>query len=184
MLSFDSFESVLHLLGFSVVRGFAWQPFRDALLRGCYRAEFLLSVAPRTYDAFFNSPVGLRAQYAIDSDHGEAATRRVLSLLGPRLLSFGARASSVSDSLVRRSLAASQAKIWIDEAEVAVQMGKTTPDLVFPPWEQNSETGVGLLAPAGTQLIVMGGWLDANNVVRENPAKFGRSNEIHCTGFS
>jgi hypothetical protein len=184
MLALESFESVLDLLNLAVVNAFTWQPFRGASLRGCWRAEFLLSVAPHTYDAFFNSPVSLRAQYAVDAGHGDAATRRILSLLQARLLSFGPRDSGVSDTLIQWSLAASQAKIWIDEDEAAAQLGKTTPDIQYPPWERNSDTGVGLLAPYGTQLVVMGGWLDATNVVRANPAKEGRSTEIHHTGFS
>jgi len=184
MLTLDSFESVLDLLDLAIVSGFEWRPFRGALLRGCHRAEFLLAVAPATYDAFFNSPVGLRAQYAIDASHGEAATRRGLSRLEPRLLSSIPRDSSVSDATVRWSLAAPQAKVWIDEDEVAAQLGKTTPDLMYPPWERNSETGVGLLAPSGSKLIVMGGWVNATNAVQPNPAKVGRSTEIHCTGFS
>jgi len=81
-------------------------------------------------------------------------------------------------------LAGPQAKIWIDEDEESVQHGGTEAEILYPPWQQNSETGVGLLAPLGSRLIIMGGWVDATCVVRNNPDKNGRSSEIHETGYS
>ena len=184
MLKTASFESILKQLSSAEVMGFAWRPYREARLRGCNRAEFQLVVDAKAYDAFFNAPVGLRAQYAICEEQGEAATRRAISILEPKLLAFPRGAVGPSDDEIQWSLAAPQAKIWIDEDQESVQHGGTEPEILYPPWQQNSATGVGLLAPQGTRLIVMGGWIDAANVVHNNPDKSGRSSEIRETGFS
>ena len=184
LLKTASFESILKHLSSAEVKGFAWRPYREAKLRGCNRAEFRLVVDPKTYDAFFNAPIGLRGQYANCEEQGEAATRRAISILEPKLLAFQRGAVGPSDDEIQWSLAAPQAKIWIDEDEEPVQHGGTEPEILYPPWQQNSETGVGLLAPQGTRIIVMGGWIDATNVVRNNPDKNGRSSEIRTTGFS
>jgi hypothetical protein len=65
LASHGSFDEVLSLLRSARVIGFAWEPYRAAELRGTHRAEFLIQVSARGYDAFFNSPMGLRAQYAL-----------------------------------------------------------------------------------------------------------------------
>ena len=184
LLSLVSFAAVLNHLRCARVAAFEWRKYREARLRGCHRAEFLLIVDVATYDEFFNAPVGLRAQYAIGEEHGEAATRLVLSMLEPKLLAFPRANTQPTEAEVRWSLAAPQAKIWIDEDEVAPQLGESNPRLLYPRWQQNSETGVGLLAPVGNRLIVFGGWLDSNDVVRNNPDKAGRRTEIGNTGYS
>lgn len=184
LLSLGSFEVVLELLGSARVDAFAWSKYRGVKLQGCYRVEFLLIVESQAYDAFFNAPIGLRAQYAKSEEHGETATRRALSVLGTKLMAYPRPNARPTEAEVRWSLAAPQAKIWIDEGEVAAQLGESTPQLLYQRWEENSETGVGLLVPCGNRLIVCGGWLDSSSVVRNNPDKASPSTEIHTTGYS
>ena len=184
MLSHTSFDSVLALLGSAQVRAFNWRPYRQEKLRGCYRAEFLLKAKLNTYDAFFNSPVGLRAQYAVSEAHGETANRLILSKLQSKLLRFRRSEIHPSDIEVRWSLSAPQAKIWIDEDEVANQQGEFEAHLIYRRWQLQSESGVGLLAPCGNGLIVFGGWLDPEKGIRHNPDKLHRSAEIYETGYS
>lgn len=184
LLSLVSFETVLELLGSARVDAFAWSKYRGEKLQGCCRVEFLLVVEPQAYDAFFNAPVGLRAQYAISEEHGETATRRILSILDAKLMAYPRLDARPTEAQVRWSLAAPQAKIWIDEREVEAQLGESNHQLLFQRWAENSENGVGLLAPCGTRLIVCGGWLDSKCVVRNSPDKADRSTDIHTTGYS
>ena len=184
MLSHTSFDAVLALVIAARVRAFNWRPFRQEKLRGCYRAEFLMEIKPNTYDAFFNSPVGLRAQYAISEEHGEAANRLILSGLHAKIFRFKRQSIFPTDMEVRWSLSAPQAKIWIDEDEVASQQGESEPQIIYQPWQQRSESGVGLLAPSGNRLIAFGGWLDPTKGIRNNPDKLYRSAEICATDYS
>ncbi len=184
LLSIDSFDTILEQLCSARVEAFGWQRYTKAKLQGCHRAEFLLMVEAKTYDAFFNAPVGLRGQYALSEEHGEVATRLVLSKLESMLLAFPRPNGQPTEIEVRKSLAAPQAKIWIDEDEVGLQQWGSSPQLLYPRWQRNSEIGIGLLAPLGDRLIVSGGWLDSMEVVRDNPDKAGRSTDIHTTGYS
>lgn len=184
MLGHPSFNAVLTLVASARVSAFCWRPYRKEKLRGCYRAEFLLTVKPNTYGAFFNSPVGLRAQYAVSAEHGETANRLLLSRLYSKLQRFKRHIEFPTDDEVQWSLSAPQAKIWIDEDEVASQQGESEPQIIYERWQQQSESGVALLAPSGKNLIVFGGWLDPTKGIRNNPDKLYRSAEIHATGYS
>jgi hypothetical protein len=179
----QDFAKVVELVAKAAVTAFVWESFRGEALRGCRRATFQLQVTPETYDAFFNAPVGLRAQFAKSPYHGEAANRRMLNQLEPRLLAYASLTENNSEP-VRWSLSASQAKLWIDEDEVQSQLGESEAAIVYPPWAERSESGVGLLAPQGRRLVVMGGWLSSSGVVTDNPAKAGRSAELHLCGYT
>ena len=87
-------------------------------------------------------------------------------------------------SAVSASLRAIEAKVWIYESEVESQLGEEHPAILYAPWAESSETGVGLLAPVGTFLEVKGGWLDRQGKERRNPVKSNRSNEIREFGYS
>ena len=184
LLSYQSFETVLALLSSATVISFAWEPFRKEVLHGCNRACFLIETTPQVYDAFFNSPVGLRAQYAISPTHGEAANRRLLASLESRLHGFKRESVLPEAETIHWSLCAPEAKIWIHEKEVEMQLCGDEPEILYPPWARCSESGVGLLAPCGTKLEVMGGWLNSSVVVVPNPEKATRSRDIHTCGFA
>ena len=184
LLSYANFEAVASLLEQAQVDDFAWEPFRENSLHGCHRACFLLSVSETSYDAFFNSPVGYRAQYAISAAHGDMANRALLQRLEPHLLAYAKSHSSIESALITASLRATQSKLWIAEAEVPMQLGSLEPAIAYAPWEAASESGVGLLAPVGTQLQIMGGWLTPHGEERLFSGKSDRSDEIHRTGFS
>jgi len=184
LLSYPNFDAVASVLEQATVDGFLWEPFAGPALHGCHRASFLLRVSEATYDAFFNSPAGYRGQFAASAATGEAANRKLLVRLEAQLLAYAENHSPVAQSLIRNSLRAAQAKLWIYEAEVAAQLGSTAPAIAYAQWEQASESGVGLLAPVGTLLEVKGAWLAPNGEGRLNPGKSGRSEDIHQTGFS
>ena len=184
LLALASFDEVLHMLTTANVVAFRWKAFDSERLRGCHRAEYRLLVDPDVYDAFFNAPVGLRAQYARGAAHGEAANRRVISLLAPRLLAFEPGNASVPASAIEWSLCGAQSKIWIDEDEVEAQLGQIEPQIIYPKWSANSASGAGLLAPRGSHIEVKGGWFSADGTVLIDPAKAGRSEDIQREGYT
>ena len=78
------------------------------------------------YDAFFNSPCGYRAQYALSPEIGS-----VLQPDDDRQAHTETDASSplrlvMATSACLRSLHSTDAKIWIDELEVAKPAGRST----------------------------------------------------------
>jgi hypothetical protein len=184
LLSYPNFNAVASLFEQATVECFLWEPFSGPTLRGCHRASFLLRVPEAAYDAFFNAPAGYRGEFAASAAAGDTANRKLLMQFEARLLAYTENRSQVTQSVIRDSLRASQAKLWIFEAEVAAQLGNTAPAITYAPWDQASESGVGLLAPIGTLLEVKGGWLAQNGEERLNPGKSGRSEDIHRTGFS
>lgn len=184
LLSYPDFDTVASLLIDAAVECFSWERFDGEKLRGCSRASFLLRVSSEAYDAFFNSPAGYRGQFAASKAAGEEANSMLLRLFEARLIAYAEGRSSVPRLSLSDSLRAAQAKVWIYERDVQSQLGASAPEIIFAPWQQQSEDGVGLLAPLGTRLEVKGGWLSADGVARPNPLKLGRSEEIHRTGFS
>ena len=178
------FEHIVGSLLESPVEGFWWEPFRSPRLHGCNRASFTLKVEPTAYDAFFNSPKGYRAQYAISPSAGETANRRLLDALEPLLMRTAAAQNSVPSSLVLKSLRCVDAKVWIDELEVEDQLSDPKPAIAYDAWEFDSLDGQGLRAPVGTRLEVKGGWLDAHGDERRDSLKASRSVQISRTGYS
>lgn len=184
LLTFSEFAEIVDLVAGGKVTGFSWEAFNGLTLAGCSRASFLLRVSPVAYDAFFNSPTGYRGQFARSENEGEAANRRLLSRLEPKLLAFAKANGTTPMSTVTQSLRATAAKIWIFESEVESQMGETEPAILFATWAEFTETGVGLLAPEGSCLEVKGGWLNQMGNEQLNPFKAGRSRDIHDSGYS
>lgn len=181
--SYTSFNQIALLIETATITNFVWEPFEDARLKGCHRAAFLVEVAAHVYDAFFNSPVGYRAEFAASIIRGETANRCLLMRLEDKLLTV-ASFDAVARECVEKSLHAIDAKIWIYESEVEAQLGHDGPEILYPPWQRASTTEVGLLAPVGTKLEIKGGWVDTSFGERRDPYKSGRSSEIHSTGYS
>ena len=185
LLKWPSFTNIVGRLMFEAqVQGFRWEHGDSSHLRNCRRSDFLLRVPQNLYDAFFNSPVGYRGQYAISPDIGILKNRELIDALSTKLIAFIDGTDDVG--AVRASLGGSEAKVWIDEDEREVQEHgyDDTPEIDFAVWAANSDTGIGLRAPLGERLVVLGGWLDRYGNERLNPAKSRRSEDIHETGFS
>ncbi len=165
-----------------------WEIFSGNRLKSCRRAVFLAEVPSQTYDSFFNSPFGYRAQYARGVECGEQANRLLINTLTTDMISVAVRESASDINLIRRSLAADDAKIWICESEVEDHMGDDAPEINYAPWQMASKTawcnGVGLRAPVGTKIEIKGGWLDQQGLVQGDQYKADRSQDIHDFGFS
>jgi hypothetical protein len=159
-----------------------WEPRRKTDLGYCGRAAYRIAMPEFLVDAFFNSPGGYRAQYAISPRNGERMSHKVIDLLRTKLLSHSL---GVEADRILASLDGEQAKVWIDEAEVRVErhLQDSTPEINFPRWIVNSESGVGLRAPIGTRLVVYGGWVDQKGRERLDPAQARRGEEIHHCGY-
>jgi hypothetical protein len=137
LLAWRSFEEVvLRIVSCCSIVSYEWEPFRTSLLAGCNRASFVLHVDTETYDAFFNSPVGIRAMYAVSPSAGEAADRLLVHQVAPQLLAFRV-ASGALHRWTAKSLALHEAKVWIVESEVEDQLS-AEPSLVYSPWERES----------------------------------------------
>jgi hypothetical protein len=184
LMLYQSFAAIANLVADADIREFVWERFEGLALQGCHRASYLLKVNPTTYDAFFNSQAGYRAQFAISVIDGERANRHILALMERKLIAFVSSGQEVPEDLVRASISALEAKLWIYEREVEDQMGREDVDIQFARWNTLSEDGVGLLAPLGTLLELKGGWIDATGQERSNPAKKLRAEEIYKTGYS
>lgn len=156
----------------------------------CKRPEFGFQVSRNTFDAFFNSPVGLRAQYLHDATDGQAATRKAIDRISERLVDAlrpGSGPHDMDCAAVRVSLAAPSAKIWVDEVHAAAL--STGRDLEICTWMASAILGVekahrGLLAPEGDLIQVKGAFLTELDEERIPSDKVGRALEIHCCGYS
>ena len=183
LASYASFENIVGgLFLTSEVVAACWVSFKEPRLRGCSRAEFLLKVSPLLYDAFFNSPAGYRAQYAVSVELGRRKNRELIDALKAKLIaSIDSKADEEKFGI---SLDSAAAKVWINESEVEKHYCDDVPEIDYLPWRQKSENGAGLRAPLGTELVAYGGWLDSTGREHLDPYKLRRSEEIHDVGFT
>jgi hypothetical protein len=184
LLAWSSFENVVGalLLG-TEVAAFKWRAAGSVILAGCHRAEFLLNVSNDTYDGFFNSPVGYRAQYAISAMHGIEKNRELIDSLKTLLLATAEGSGQASPTDIAASIAAPEAKVWIDEDEAMPHYIEEVPEIDFPRWVENGY-GCGVRAPIGSRLVMLGGWVAPNGGIERNPHKARRAEEIHEQGYS
>ncbi|MBX3607776.1 MAG: hypothetical protein KF788_21055 [Piscinibacter sp.] len=184
LLAWKSFDEIIERFNSCLVAPLYWERAIAPHLTSCFRASFELTVDPDLYDGFFNSPAGYRGQYAQSEAAGEAANRRLVAALLPRLVAAADNHEAVTDGRLTRSLLGAQAKVWIVESEVEEQLGAPSPAIVYPAWEFHAPDGQGLRAPRGSQLEVKGAWLAPDGTEVVNPAKRRRSNFIYETGDS
>lgn len=162
-------------------------PGRDPGLVHCLRPIIVFDVEPDTFDAFFNSPVGYRAQFLADPCMGQAANCRLIHRLLPKFVNALTKASGLSKHQFELSLIALSSKIWVYEDEFP--FSNVTEDLAVDVWVAEAKAGHqkakwGLCAPTGSKLEVKGAFLDpAENEVVQN-RKIGRRFEIAKYGFS
>lgn len=166
-------------------------------VKGCKRAEFKLQVARQTFDLFFNSPTGYRAQYHKSVLAGERANAELVSMIFPKLIEHVKGHDRIS--AIACSLQANSAKVWIDEAgkrnaneielieELLVEswLGtarcyKENPSKYF----EAVKAIDGIRAPLGTILEVKGAFIAEDNRERIPNDKRDRSLHIHLYGFA
>jgi len=199
LLALSRFDDVILTLTASCkILNYEAEPFLHDRLSGCVRAIFLLQVDFDTYDGFFNSPVGYRAQYCLGSEIGELANRHVIDALRSKLIKFAQPLTTPTfdSERVARSLDAIDAKIWIDETEDGSGPPRQLEvHINYPPWVEGAKRGDhlqqeeyigavrGVFAPHGSRLEIKGGWLDKNGLVKRDPVKSHRSEYIAINGY-
>ncbi len=194
----QSFDDVIARLIRGTVDDFAVEPRQNPPCVGCSRAIFKLEVGTDDYDAFFNSPVGYRAQYCIDPSHGISENRRLIDALIPACLDFarGREPAHFPGKLVSASLRGFDAKIWINEEDLP-DIDEVHVD--YPPWVKKARAAsngtladqaarasalAGILAPIGAHLELKGAWVDSAGNECRDPAKANRASEIRDYGFT
>lgn len=198
LTAIQSFDEVIARLIQGSVVNFAVEPRQNPPCVGCSRAIFKLEVRTDDYDAFFNSPVGYRAQYCIDSSHGISENRRLVDALIPSCLDFahGREPTHFPAKLVSASLRGVDAKIWINEEDLP-DVDEIHVD--YPPWvakvraassgtladqAARASAFAGVLAPVGTNLELKGAWVESGGNECRDPAKANRGAEIRDYGFT
>lgn len=191
LIRFDTFASVIDALlsNLEIVGGWICEG-NDLGPKGCWRPTASVIVSPEAFDAFFNSPVGYRAEYLASPERGQAANGTLLALLEPQLTAktlTDCGKDRLSPEWIRNAYLANSSKIWIDETEL--DFTQATFDLDIETWKEkrdqpNAPSGAGLWAPQGTKLIVHGAFIDpwGNEVVARG--KICRRFEIHGCGFT
>jgi hypothetical protein len=110
-----SFASLVEEILRGEIRCAAWESFENDRLRGCWRVAFEVRVNHvGICDAFYNAPVGSRAQFARSIEHGVASNRWLLARLEPLLLQT-CRERGLDTTPVKCSLQGDHAKMWIVE---------------------------------------------------------------------
>jgi hypothetical protein len=198
LLSVTSFLEVVERIRTCSVENFKVEPRRNPPCLGIHRAFFRLKTTFSDYDAFFNSLVGYRAQYAISQDQGRRGNRQVIVALAPKCLDFakGKEPSHFPRELIVASLASDTAKIWIEEGVLRDMDGA---HIKYDPWlakaaansigsvadmAARSKAEAGVLAPVGEYLELKGAWVASDGTECFDSTKEQRDDEIHDYGFS
>jgi len=198
LTSVPSFDDVIGRVVCGTVNFFAAEPRCNPPCVGCFRAFFKIKIRECDYDAFFNSPVGYRAQYCIDPGNGESENRRLIDSLTSACLNYahGREPNHFPGNLVAASLRGVDAKIWIKEKDLPVT---DEIHISYPPWVAKvhaAESGTiadqaarakalaGVHAPVGTHLELKGAWVDSEGLECRDPAKAARAIEIRDYGFT
>lgn len=201
--SFDDIVERVHseigVTFFNTCRG------REGLLKNCVRPEFQFVVDCKTFNLFFNSPVGYRAQYLLDPNEGQ---KQNCQLIGQLLEKLVAHANGniprhpIREDQLTSSLQCCSAKIWICEdafdftpkwneeilvstwCQHAVEAFEAFANNRLPSPPEQEKAIWGIQAPTGTVLEVKGAFLDpdGNEVVPKS--KVHRRFEIQKYGWS
>jgi hypothetical protein len=196
LLALADFNEVIHRVVAGSVKFVVAESRSNQPCLGCRRAFFRVHLPKCAYDAFFNAPVGYRAQYAIGTENGERRNRELLEALEPACLEAMSRQHEPDESLLVASLHAADAKLWIQESDI---QGLNGVHIEYPPWLEKlkaesvgtmaeqaarAAASAGVLAPIGTVVEIKGGWISPGGEECRDHAKANRSGEIHDYGYS
>ena len=198
LLAIASFDEVINRIVRGTVDSFKAEPRENPPCQGCLRAFFRLHVNECDYDAFFNSPVGYRAQYCIGVEHGEKQNRRLIEAITPLCLEFtkGKEERGFPAERVLASLQGTDAKVWINDRDLP---NVDEVHINYHPWVAKAQAAaegssadqaaranatVGILAPVGTHVEVKGAWLTSEWREWRDPRKAFRAEEIRDYGYT
>jgi hypothetical protein len=198
LLSVCSFDQIVDWIVAGTVDSFTAEERIRSPCHGCRRAFFTIRVSESHYDAFFNSPVGYRAQYCMSVAHGEKQNRRLIEAVTPMCLRFatGTPEPGFPTEMIEASLRCTDAKAWIPERD---RPNANEVHIDYSPWlaklraateggasdqAARSNAEVGVLAPIGSHLEIKGGWLVAGGSEWRDPCKARRAEEIRDYGYT
>lgn len=200
------FEDVISLIERDAqLVGFDVCPGKRGHLKKCLRPEFQLNVHIDTFDIFFNSAGGYRAQYLSDPDEGQKQNSRLLLRLLDQLLAHAngkTTKHTMSADNLSQSLHCCSAKIWIGEGIVQFNH-ELIEQLTVPEWHMHALAAVeayhsnrypsplaqekaiwGIRAPRGTRLEIKGAFRDTDGHEVVPFDKTDRRFEIHRYGYA
>jgi hypothetical protein len=198
LLAVADFDEVVDRIRAGSIEFVQAEPRKNPPCLGCYRAFFKVHLPERDYDAFFNAPVGYRAQYAIGVENGELKNRELLTSLEETCLEITNRTkqADLPSPLVAASLRAADAKLWIQESDLR---GLDGVHIEYHPWldklakesmgtmadkAARAAASAGVLAPVGTVIEIKGGWIGPDGIECRDPGKANRGKEMHDYGYS
>lgn len=197
MDAISSFDEVVALLASGTVRTPRGE-WRTKSPLDLVRFEAVLDVGCKGYDAFFNSPVGYRAQYCLGVEFGLKQNRQLIDLLTDACL---ASLSLMPDPdlpprLAQASLAGQDSKIWIRDEDLPAT---DEIHIDYFPWVAKARAAfsgsmtdqaaranatAGVLAPLHTRLELKGAWVSDSGVEWRDPTKANRAYEIRDYGYT
>jgi len=194
MLALTSFDEVIDQVTAGSIDWFKFEPCRKN--SEYHRIFFRLRVGKTAYDAFFNSPVGYRAQYCMDIENGLKQNRRLIEAVTPLCLqSIKERGENgYPREKVLASLSGTDAKVWINDKDwpaideihinYAPWVAKAKNASMGTMAEQVARTNaaIGVLAPEYTHIEIKGAWLTPDNREWRDPDKAQRAEEVHDYG--
>ncbi|MFZ5905827.1 MAG: hypothetical protein ACOYVJ_00260 [Nitrospirota bacterium] len=173
------------------------------------RAEFLFSVKRETVDVFFNSSQGYRAQYYLEPQRGIECNRFMIELIKDKIIEVAKQSSQslMTFEQVKKSIQYGSARIWISEKDSTLDQTSHRPEeilalniprwvnavsQVLSDWDANQQPSptiktralLGVQAPEGIQMKVLGAWLDDKDKEFVVPSKIDRAQHIYNYGFS
>ena len=171
--------------------------------------EFVFNVGLESLDIFFNGSHGYRARHYLASRSGIECNRAMIDTIKEKLVAAASEAGeSVSASeQIMKSLEYGSAKIWISEEDSTLdQTGHDAGQILtleVPRWVEamndvlaawkagrrpipsiKSRALLGVQAPEGKRLKVLGAWMDNYGEEFVVPSKVDRAEHIHKYGFS
>jgi hypothetical protein len=204
-----SFDSVAQRISNEITSICFYPKEGNRKARGKIRAEFYFDISRETFDIFFNSSYGYRAQYYLDTDNGLKYNRILIDMIRGKLIDHAMKTSQNKLTLkqVNLSLDYESAKVWIHEDSSTIdQVGQDPAHIValeiprwvaamervLDAWEVHKQPNptiqtralLGVQAPEGSRIEVLGAWLDTNNQEFIVPSKIHRAMHIHQYGFS
>lgn len=173
------------------------------------RAEFFFTISAETLDLFFNSSQGYRAQYYLDPQQSIECNRFLVDMVKGRLIEAAMQSNQnrMTIEQIRKSLEYRSAKIWIHENSSTLDQKSRDPEQivaleiprwveamnqVLAAWNKNQQPSptiqtralLGVQAPEGNLMEILGAWLDSDNKEFVVPSKVYRAQHIHRYGFS
>jgi hypothetical protein len=157
----------------------------------------VIKLRTESCDLLYNAPDGFRGRYWQSPDHGFSATKHLIGVLLPKLVSFAKdmppapdeKAAPMTIDDIKASLEATSAKIWPRERDDSREWLLSPDKLIVPRWADNEQcadghSGMWRQSPKGGELEIKGAILGKDRAEYLPNGKRDRSCQIHRFGFT